>query len=181
MGTHPIFESDFDCLTERFIMSGKPEKYQAVEFEVPKVDKDGNPISKSEQKRMIKELKKQKEQQEKQAKKAAANPKKEGAKVSNDEDNLTPNQYTEIRKKKLEEQRKEGTNPYPHKFHVSTGMQEFCDKYKDIADGSQLDEVISCAGRIYDMRAEGAKIQIMANMAAYETGDAAFSDIIAQF
>merc|ERR1711935_644441 len=192
MGTHPIFESDFDCLTERFIMSGKPEKYQAVEFEVPKVDKDGNPISKSEQKRMIKELKKQKEQQEKQAKKAAANPKKEGAKVSNDEDNLTPNQYTEIRKKKLEEQRKEGTNPYPHKFHVSTGMQEFCDKYKDIADGSQLDEVISCAGRIYamrasgsklvfyDLRAEGAKIQIMANMAAYETGDAAFSDIIAQ-
>ena len=71
-------------------------------------------------------------------------------------------------------------------------MQEFCDKYKDIADGSQLDEVISCAGRIYamrasgsklvfyDLRAEGAKIQIMANMAAYETGDAAFSDIIAQ-
>merc|ERR1711935_1324879 len=156
MGTHPIFESDFDCLTERFIMSGKPEKYQAVEFEVPKVDKDGNPISKSEQKRMIKELKKQKEQQEKQAKKAAANPKKDGAKVSNDEDNLTPNKYTAI------------------------------------ADGSQLDEVISCAGRIYamrasgsklvfyDLRAEGAKIQIMANMAAYETGDAAFSDIIAQ-
>merc|ERR1711892_4740 len=158
MGTHPIFESDFDCVSERFIMSGKPEKYQAVEFEVPKVDKDGNPISKSEQKRMIKELKKQKEQQEKQAKKAAANPKKEGAKVSNDEDNLTPNQYTEIRKKKLGEQRKEGTNPYPHKFHVSTGMQEFCDKYKDIADGSQLDEVISCAGRIYAMRASGSKL-----------------------
>ena len=35
-------------------MSGKPEKYQAVEFDVPKVDADGNPISKSEQKRMIK-------------------------------------------------------------------------------------------------------------------------------
>mgnify|MGYP001370235919 CR=1 FL=1 len=26
-------------------MSGKPEKYQAVEFDVPKVDADGNPIS----------------------------------------------------------------------------------------------------------------------------------------
>ena len=37
-------------------MSGKPEKYQAVEFDVPKVDADGNPISKSEQKRMIKGL-----------------------------------------------------------------------------------------------------------------------------
>merc|ERR1739848_526418 len=109
MGTHPIFESDFDCLTERSSlvvwnreMSGKPEKYQAGEFDVPKVDADGNPISKSEQKRMIKELKKKKEAAEKAAKKAAAaaNPEKEKAKVGGDEDNLTPNQYTEIRKKK---------------------------------------------------------------------------------
>merc|ERR1711953_1541949 len=76
MGTHPIFESDFDCLTERSSlvvwnreMSGKPEKYQAVEFDVPKVDADGNPISKSEQKRMIKELKKKKEAEEKAKKK----------------------------------------------------------------------------------------------------------------
>ena len=46
-------------------MSGKPEKYQAVQFEVPKVDKDGKPISKSEQKRMIKEMKKAAEQAEK--------------------------------------------------------------------------------------------------------------------
>ena len=37
-------------------------------------------------------------------------------------------------------------------------MQEFCDKYKDIAVGTQLDEVISVAGRIYAMRASGAKL-----------------------
>ena len=59
-------------------------------------------------------------------------------------------------------------------------MQEFCEKYKDTAVGTQLDDVISVAGRIYamrasgaklvfyDLRAEGAKIQIMANMAAYK-------------
>ena len=46
----------------------RPEKYQAVEFEVPKFNPDGTAISKSEQKRMIKELKKQKEQAEKAAK-----------------------------------------------------------------------------------------------------------------
>ena len=32
-----------------------------------------------------------------------------------DEENLTPNQYTEIRNKKLDEMRKQGENPYPHK------------------------------------------------------------------
>merc|ERR1711970_1455934 len=200
MGTHPIFESDFDCLTERSSlvwreMSGKPEKYQAVEFDVPKVDADGNPIPKSEQKRMIKELKKKKEQEEKARKKAeaaAANPQAEKAKAPGDgEENLTPNQYTEIRKKKLDDQRNKGINPYPHKFNVTTGLQEFCSKYSSIEDGGRRDDVISVAGRIYsmrasgaklvfyDLRAEGSKIQIMASMNDYSSGEE-FADIISQ-
>merc|ERR1712227_806950 len=111
MGTHPIFESDFDCLTDngRRTMSDKAAKYQVPEFDIPKVDKDGNPLSKNEQKRLLKEMKKQKEQAEKAAKKAASAPaaaKKEAAEDS--EDNLTPNQYNEIRKKKLREMRDAG-------------------------------------------------------------------------
>merc|ERR1712227_902748 len=202
MGTHPIFESDFDCLTERSSlvvwnreMSGKPEKYQAVEFDVPKVDADGNPISKSEQKRMIKELKKKKEAEEKAKKKAeaaAANPQAEKAKAPGDgEENLTPNQYTEIRKKKLDEIRSKGVNPYPHKFNVTTGLQEFCSKYSSIEAGGRSDDVVSVAGRIYsmrasgaklvfyDLRAEGSKIQIMASMNDYSSPEE-FSEIIAQ-
>ena len=35
---------------------------------MPKFDKDGNPLSKNEQKRLMKEMKKQKEQAEKAAK-----------------------------------------------------------------------------------------------------------------
>merc|ERR1711936_1497861 len=184
MGTHPIFESDFDCLIDVIVrtcgMSEKrPEKYQAVEFEVPKFHPDGTPISKGEQKRMIKELKKQRDQAEKAAKKAEAAPAGGNTKPKDDEDNLTPNQYTEIRKKKLDDERNQGINPYPHKFHVSTGMQEFCEKYSSIEVGCQSDDVVSVAGRIYsmrpsgsklvfyDLRAEGAKIQIMANMAKY--------------
>ena len=51
---------------------------------------------------------------------AAANPQAEKPKAAGDgEENLTPNQYTEIRKKKLDEIRNKGLNPYPHKvtFH----------------------------------------------------------------
>merc|ERR1711990_1370887 len=148
MGTHPIFESDFDCLTEitvrtsRNMSEKRPEKYQAVEFEVPKFNPDGTPISKSEQKRLIKELKKQKEQAEKAAKIEAAAPAGAKTKAKDDEETLTPNQYTEIRKKKLDDERNQGMNPYPHKFHVTTGMQEFCEKYSSIEAGCQSDDVV---------------------------------------
>ena len=68
-------------------------------------------------------------------------------------------------------------------------MQEFCDKYTNVEVGGVSDDVVSVAGRIYsmrpsgsklvfyDLRAEGAKIQIMANMAKYEN-EAGFSAVI---
>lgn len=176
-------------------MSEKAAKYQVPEFDIPKVDKDGNPLSKNEQKRLLKEMKKQKEQAEKAAKKAASAPaaaKKETAEDS--EDNLTPNQYNEIRKKKLDEMRQAGQNPYPHKFHVSTGIEEFIAKYGEkLQDGDKFegDGEISVAGRIhsfrasgtklvfYDLRGEGAKIQIMANSGQYKNADD-FAKIINQ-
>jgi len=76
------------------------------------------------------------------------------------EDNLTPNQYTEIRNKKLEDMRTRGENPYPHKYHVTTGMQEFIDKYDNIKDGEKYenDGIISVAGRIHSYRASGTKL-----------------------
>ena len=52
---------------------------------------------------------------------AAANPQAEKAKAPGDgEENLTPNQYTEIRKKKLDEIRSKGVNPYPHKVFLGS-------------------------------------------------------------
>ncbi|CBY43331.1 unnamed protein product, partial [Oikopleura dioica] len=96
-------------------MSDKAAQYkqQQSEFEVPKLDAEGKPLSKNEQKRLMKEMKKAKEQAEKAAKKAAANadkPKKEksDAAAADSEDNLTPNQYTEIRKQKLDAKRAQG-------------------------------------------------------------------------
>ena len=76
------------------------------------------------------------------------------------EDNLTPNQYTEIRYKKLDEMKARGENPYPHKFHVSTGIQEFIEKYDSLEDGGKCekDGEISVAGRIHSFRASGNKL-----------------------
>ena len=55
---------------------------------------------------------------------AAANPQAEKPKAAGDgEENLTPNQYTEIRKKKLDEIRNKGLNPYPHKVILLFAMK----------------------------------------------------------
>ena len=97
--------------------------------------------------------------------KAAANadkPKKEksDALAADSEDNLTPNQYTEIRKQKLDAKRAQGENPYPHKFHVSIGIGEFIKQYGKLADGvtHKDDGEVSTAGRIHSFRASGAKL-----------------------
>ena len=97
--------------------------------------------------------------------KAAANadkPKKEKSEAvaADSEDNLTPNQYTEIRKQKLDAKRAQGENPYPHKFHVSIGIGEFIKKYGKLEDGTthKDDGEVSTAGRIHSFRASGAKL-----------------------
>lgn len=76
------------------------------------------------------------------------------------EDNLTPNQYNEIRKKKLDELRNKGQNPYPHKFDVTTGLEEFIEKYNKMEDGTTCkdDGEISVAGRIHSYRASSTKL-----------------------
>lgn len=52
-------------------------------------------------------------------------------------------------------------NPYPHKFHVNLSLPAFIDKYsKQCSEaGSRSDEVVSVAGRIHSMRAQGAKLR----------------------
>ena len=95
---------------------------------------------------------------------------------------ITPNQYFQLRSNAIEELKRDpNTQPYPHKFHVSISLADFIEKYKDIETGSSLDDVqLSVAGRIhairesgakllfYDLRGEGVKIQVMANARAYE-------------
>lgn len=80
-----------------------------------------------------------------------------------------PQQYYEIRSRAIQKLRAipnaERTlstpNPYPHKFHVTVSIPTFIEKYGSSLKeaGSRSDEVVSVAGRIHSMRAQGAKLR----------------------
>ena len=67
-----------------------------------------------------------------------------------------------------------GDNPYPHKFHVSIQLPAYVAQYGSLEPGQQVpEEGVSLAGRVvrkaasgaklifFDLRSEGAKIQVM--------------------
>jgi len=131
----------------------------------------GEKVSKSE----LKRRQKQREKEAKKASKTATSVENSEKLEKTDEENLNPNQYFEIRSKrilKLRESRQ--PNPYPHKFHVTLSIPAYIKKYGDLEPGQHLDEVVQVAGRIhnirsggaklkfYDLHGEGVKIQIMA-------------------
>ncbi|PLN81941.1 lysyl-tRNA synthetase [Aspergillus taichungensis] len=126
------------------------------------------------------ELKKRQKLREKEAKKkekeAAAPPKVEKKTSAEDEEaNLTPNQYFEIRSKRINKLREtKNPDPYPHKFQVTDDLRKFLKDYESLEKGEQKPDVpIRLAGRIYtkrtsgakllfyDLRAEGVKVQIV--------------------
>jgi lysyl-tRNA synthetase class 2 len=127
----------------------------------------------------------EKEKQEKDAQKAAAavekDPKKESSKF--DESEISPNEYFKLRSTTVNELKKSPeTHPYPHKFHVSSSLEDFIAKYSNLQDGDMLEnEPLSVAGRVhairesgaklifYDVRGEGVKIQVMANAKLYSS------------
>ncbi|KAI9665819.1 MAG: lysyl-tRNA synthetase [Bathelium mastoideum] len=136
-------------------------------------EETGERVSKSE----LKKRQKQRQLVAKRAEKAAAAPPKaqKAANTEIDEKDLTPNQYFEIRSRAINKLRENHQpNPYPHKFHVNTDLREFLKKYKDLKTGEHLKDVEVRIGariytkresganlRFYDVRAEGARIQIM--------------------
>ncbi|KAJ5225603.1 lysine--tRNA ligase KRS1 [Penicillium chermesinum] len=147
----------------------------------------GEKVSKSELKRRQKLREKEAKKQEK----AAAAPPKAEKKTSaeDDEANLTPNQYFEIRSNRINKLREsKSPNPYPHKFQVTDDLREYLKKYDSLQKGEQKPEIpVRIAGRIYtkrasgnklifyDIRAEGVKVQVMCQ-AQNATGDVPFED-----
>ncbi|KAJ3364067.1 Lysine--tRNA ligase [Allomyces javanicus] len=120
----------------------------------------GEQVSKSELKRRMKQ--RQKDAAKAASAKPAAPAAGEKAKSAEEaEEELTPNQYFEIRSKTIAKTQAEGKiNPYPHKFHVSMGLPEFIAKYSHLEAGERLDnETVSLAGRIHSKRASGAKLR----------------------
>ncbi|KAF8513140.1 lysyl-tRNA synthetase [Hysterangium stoloniferum] len=135
----------------------------------------GEMVSKSE-------LKKREKARERDAKKAAtatSKASKPTRAAGPSEDELTPNQYYELRSRHVQELRQTlSPNPYPHKFHVSCSIPLYIEKYGTpgkISNGARLEGTVeSLAGRIhnirsagqnmrfYDLHSEGKKVQIMA-------------------
>ncbi|KAF0299924.1 Lysine--tRNA ligase [Amphibalanus amphitrite] len=150
---------------------------------------EGEKLSKNELKRRQKQAKKEQERLEKEKERGAQRPPAaagaEAAKSSAAaEGELTANEYYKMRVAGVTTAKESGQNPFPHKFHVTTSLQEFISSYGSIEDGSVVDDVtVSVAGRVhsiressaklrfYDLRGEGVKIQIMANYKLYGCPD----------
>ncbi|KAJ6127110.1 lysyl-tRNA synthetase [Penicillium sp. IBT 18751x] len=147
----------------------------------------GEKVSKSELKRRQKLREKEAKKKEKEA---AAPPKAEKkTSAEDDEANLTPNQYFEIRTKKVQKLREtRSPNPYPHKFQVTNDLREFLKEHEGLQKGEQKPDIpVRIAGRIftkrssggklifYDLRAEGVKVQVMCQ-AQNATGSVPFEE-----
>ncbi|PYI11338.1 lysine--tRNA ligase KRS1 [Aspergillus sclerotiicarbonarius CBS 121057] len=133
----------------------------------------GEKVSKSE----LKRRQKNREKEAKKKEKEAAAPPKPAKKTSaeDDEANLTPNQYFEIRSKRINKLREtKQPDPYPHKFQVTDDLRKLLKEHEGLAKGEQKPDVpVRIAGRIYtkrasgaklifyDIRAEGAKVQVV--------------------
>lgn len=146
---------------------------------------DGETLSKNERKRRLKAQQKADEKAAKDAVKAQAPQSDAKPKKQNDED-IDPNEYFKLRSHAVKDLKASGKSPYPHKFHVSTSLTDFIEKFSNSVEDGQIleDIVVSVAGRIhsrresgaklvfYDLRGEGVKIQIMANARFYASEEA---------
>lgn len=157
------------------------------------VDSSSETQSKNARKRELKNKQKEEERRRKdeekakQAAAAAANPQVKKSAAADDED-MDPTQYFENRIKYLEAQKKEGRNPYPHKFFVSLSILEYVEKYGGLSNGEHQEDVsVSLAGRImskrssssklffYDLHGGGTKVQVMADASKSDLDEAEFS------
>ena len=139
-------------------------------------------LSKNEQKRREKEELKKKQAAEKAAAKAAAaadapaKAAKDAGPAFEEEEEMDPSKYFEMRLAKVNAEKAAGVNPYPHKFHTTMQVPEFLAKYEFVQPGGFAEGAVEgLAGRVlnkrsggkglvfYDLNADGAKLQIFAD------------------
>eukprot|EP00565_Helicotheca_tamesis_P008522 CAMPEP_0185726908 /NCGR_PEP_ID=MMETSP1171-20130828/2742_1 /TAXON_ID=374046 /ORGANISM="Helicotheca tamensis, Strain CCMP826" /LENGTH=585 /DNA_ID=CAMNT_0028395353 /DNA_START=28 /DNA_END=1785 /DNA_ORIENTATION=+ len=155
-------------------------------------DEPEQPLSKNALKKLKKAEAAAKKKAEKEAArkaKEAENPTKKKAAVVADEE-LDPTQYKANREAAVAAMEKEGTNPYPHKFHVDYRLPDYNTEYgPKTEDGARIEETqVSVAGRIhavrgqgklffYDLRGDGSKVQVMSDLKTFAAGEEAFYKI----
>lgn len=120
----------------------------------------GEKVSKSE----LKKRQKARETEKKKAEKAAAAPpkteKKKTVSMEDNEAELNPNQYFEIRSRAVNKLREtHDPTPYPHKFQANTTLPEIVAQYGGIKSGENKKDVeLKVAGRVYSKRTVGSKL-----------------------
>ncbi|KLT42300.1 lysyl-tRNA synthetase [Cutaneotrichosporon oleaginosum] len=144
----------------------------------------GEMISKSELKRRQKQREVEKKKAAKAAEKAANAPaqssKAGAAAAAAAEEQLDAAAFYELRSNAIKKLREtKNPDPYPHKFHVSTGIPAYVKEWGQegkVPEGETVEvpQPITIAGRVttmrssgnkirfYDVRADGAKIQVLA-------------------
>ncbi|GKT46493.1 lysine--tRNA ligase cla4 [Colletotrichum spaethianum] len=156
-----------------------------------KDDVTGEMVSKTE----LKKRQKARQREAEKAKKAAAAPPKPAgnAKKGNaeaDEKNLDPSQYFENRSRAINKLREtKSPNPYPHKFHTNYDLRNFVKDFGHLKSGEHdKEKVVRVGARIYnkrasgnklffyDIRAEGVKVQVMAQAQEVSEGSPSFED-----
>lgn len=131
---------------------------------------------------------KEEEKRQKEAERAVTKASPQSQKPAADDEDMDPTQYLENRKRYLEIQKKEGKNPYPHKFFVSMSIIEYIANYGGLGNGDHLEDIsVSLAGRImskrssssklffYDLHGGGAKVQVMADASKSDMDEVEFS------
>ena len=138
---------------------------------------EGESLSKNALK---KKLKAEKAAQAKAEKAAQAAAKAPSDKKEKEEEITDPSQYNANRKAAIAQLQKEGVNVYPHKFQVDYRLPDFCEEFEaKTQNGERIeDKAVSVAGRIvsvrhqgklyfYDLRGDGAKLQVMCDAKTY--------------
>ncbi|KFA46050.1 hypothetical protein S40293_07459 [Stachybotrys chartarum IBT 40293] len=135
----------------------------------------GEMISKTELKKRQKAREKEAAKAEKAAEKAAKEPKEPSAASKKNaelaEQDLTPNQYFEIRSRTVNELHAQG-KAYPHKFHVTYDIRKFESEFSHLKSGeSDKSKIIQLAGRIF-----GARLQVVAQADNLQEGSPSFEE-----
>ncbi|XP_011500550.1 PREDICTED: lysine--tRNA ligase isoform X2 [Ceratosolen solmsi marchali] len=144
----------------------------------------GIKLSKNELKRQLKASQKLKLNEQKQTMKQETAEKVKKSENSDQiisEENINPNEYFKLRGQAVQKLKTTDEHPYPHKFNVSISLKNFIKKYSDTLKDDEMitQNIYNIAGRVYsirrsgnklifyDLRAEGVKVQVMANAKHY--------------
>ncbi|XP_050425307.1 lysine--tRNA ligase isoform X1 [Adelges cooleyi] len=149
-------------------------------------------LAQSELKRRLKAEQKAKEKLEKEATAQSKQPttkKVDDLSAATKALDISPNEFFSLRLQAIAQMKKDGEEPYPHKFNVTLSLENFINEFQSLNESQILhDKEFSVAGRVhairesgpklifYDLRGEGVKIQVMANAKQYSSEDSFIAD-----